>query len=150
MRTLAILHLAAALSFLTTGAATAQADSLDRQLRGCASIEKDSERLACYDTLSQSLKRAREQRAESDFGQEQKRIAEEAPKSIEATIAAIDEAAYGKLVITLDNGQVWRQKNSERVHWKSGDAVVVERALFGSFLMKPAAGGRSLRVKRVK
>ncbi|SDZ86538.1 hypothetical protein SAMN05216562_0859 [Microbulbifer marinus] len=131
------------LALLATGAS---ADSLANQLKGCSSIEADTERLACYDALSNSLT----ERAEQHFGQEQQRVIEEAPDSIEATIAQIDKVAYGKLLITLDNGQVWRQNDSGRVNWKTGDSVTVERALFGSFLMKPTDGGRNLRVKRVK
>lgn len=125
--------------------ASASADSLSKQLQGCATIEADTERLACYDALSKTLDR----RAEQNFGQEQQRIAEEAPDSIEATIAEIREAAYGKLMITLDNGQVWRQNDSARVTWKSGDPVILERGLFGSFFMKRPDGGRKMRVKRV-
>ncbi|MGL6160386.1 hypothetical protein [Microbulbifer sp.] len=127
-------------------AGTAGADSLADQVQRCAEVQNDSERLACYDALGSSL----EQRAEQNFGREQQQIAEEAPDSINATIAEIRDAAYGKLLITLENGQVWRQNDSTRVNWKSGDIVIVERALFGSFFMKQADGGRNMRVKRVK
>lgn len=140
MRTLATLP------FITLFAVATAADSLTAQLQDCVAIETDSERLACYDALSQSLN----QRAEQNFGQERKTIAEEAQDTIEAAIVQIDQAAYGKLLVTLDNGQIWRQKDGARVNWKDGDTVVVERALFGSFLMKPVDGGRSLRVTRVK
>lgn len=131
---------------LAAAGAGADTDSLTNQLRGCASLDKDSERLACYDALSGSL----DERAERDFGREQERIAEEAPDSMQAKIDDIGEAAYGKLVFTLDNGQVWRQNDSTRVIWDEGDTVVVERALFGSFMMKKVGGARSMRVKRLK
>lgn len=134
------------LTLSTLLAASATADSVTNQLKGCSTIKADAERLKCYDALSNSL----EQRAEENFGQEQRQVVEEAPDSIEATITQIDQAAYGKLLITLDNGQVWRQNDSGRVNWKSGDKVIVERALFGSFKMKSASGGRTLRVKRVQ
>lgn len=133
----------AALLLVATGAG---ANSITNQLKGCASLEKDSERLACYDALSRSL----DERAEENFGREQERIAEEAPDSIKAKVDRIQEAAYGKLVITLDNGQVWRQNDSTRVTWDQGDTVMVERALFGSFMMKKMGGARSMRVKRLK
>lgn len=127
-------------------AAGACADSLTTQLRGCTSIKNNNERLSCYDALSKTLDR----RAEQDFGQEQQRIAEEAPDSISATIAGIRDGAYNKVIVTLDNGQVWQQNDSGRVHWDQGEKVLVERALFGSFFMKSAEGGRKIRVKRVK
>lgn len=125
-------------------ASSVSADSFTKQMRGCASIESDQERLACYDALSQSL----DERAEQIFGHEQKRIVEEAPEKITARITEVQEGAYDKAIITLDNGQIWRQNDSGRVSWKSGDKIVVERGLFGSFFMKPAEGGRKIRVKR--
>ncbi|MFC6632064.1 hypothetical protein [Microbulbifer taiwanensis] len=141
MRTLYTIPL---LALLAAGA-TAE-DSLTKQLRGCSTIKDNSERLACYDALSKTL----DKRAEQIFGQEQQRIAEEAPESIDATIAEVQKIAYGKLLITLDNGQVWRQNDSGRVHWKGGDTVTLERGLFGSFFMKAEDGGRKIRVKRVQ
>ncbi|WP_141398452.1 MULTISPECIES: hypothetical protein [Microbulbifer] len=122
----------------------ASADSLTNQMRGCASIKSDNERLACYDALSKSL----DARAEDIFGQEQKRIVEEAPEQITAQVKAIQKGAYGKAIIVLDNGQVWRQNDSGRILWDAGDSVVVERGLFGSFFMKSTGGGRKIRVKR--
>ncbi|WP_346836748.1 hypothetical protein [Microbulbifer sp. SAOS-129_SWC] len=127
-------------------AVQASADTLSDQLRDCAGISPDSKRLACYDALSGSL----DQRAERDFGREQQRISEEAPDTLNAAITNIQSGAYNKLIITLSNGQVWRQIDSHRVHWDSGDQVQVERAMFGSFRMKPADGGRTIRVKRIK
>ncbi|WP_193164707.1 hypothetical protein [Microbulbifer hainanensis] len=127
-------------------ASHASADSLTDQLRDCAAIKQDSERLACYDDLSGSL----DKRAKQNFGREQTQISEEAPDSISVKIATIQSGAYGKLIITLDNGQVWRQNDSVRVHWDSGEQVLVERGAFGSFFMKLESGGRKIRVKRIK
>jgi len=127
-------------------ATQASADTVSDQLRDCAAVATDSERLACYDALTGSL----EQRAAQAFGHEQQQIAEEAPDTISATIAEVQSGAYGKLLITLDNGQVWKQNDSHRVYWNSGDQVTVERALLGSFFMKSANGGRNIRVKRIK
>lgn len=134
------------LAALLLSAAAANADSLTKQLRACATIKSDGERLACYDTLGNSL----DQRAEQNFGHEQQRIAEEAPDSINAAITSVQAGAYGKLVLALDNGQVWRQSDSARVNWSQGDKVLVERGLFGSFFMKDADGGRKIRVRRVQ
>ncbi|WKT61953.1 hypothetical protein Q2E61_07075 [Microbulbifer thermotolerans] len=131
---------------LILAAAGASADTLSKQLRACAAIEASDKRLACYDTLSGTL----DQRAEQNFGQEQLRITEDAPDTIEAAIADISKTAYNKALITLDNGQVWRQNDSTRLTWKVGDAVVLERGLLGSFFMKQADGGRKIRVKRIR
>lgn len=124
----------------------ASADSLTKQLRDCAAIEANGERLACYDALSNTL----DQRAEQNFGREEQHIAEEVPESIDASISEIRPTAYGKQLITLDNGQVWRQNDSSPIHWESGDKVVIERGIFSSFFMKETESGRRIRVKRVK
>jgi hypothetical protein len=133
------------LVLLLFSAATA-AESLSEQLQYCATIEQSSERLSCYDALSKTLDR----QAEQDFGREHQRIAEEAPDSITAAISSIEGGAYGKSVVTLDNGQIWRQTDSSHVSWKAGESVLLERGVFGSFFMKQAGGGRGIRVKRVK
>lgn len=131
---------------LALAAAGASADSLTSQLRACAAIEADDERLACYDALSGTL----DQRAEQNFGQEQRRTTEDAPDAIEAAIVEISKTAYNKALITLDNGQLWRQNDTTRLTWKVGDAVIIERGLLGSFFMKQAEGGRKIRVKRIR
>ncbi|MEX2962387.1 hypothetical protein [Microbulbifer sp. TYP-18] len=131
-------------------ATNASADPVGSQLQACAAIADDTERLHCYDTLSQTLQQQVEQQREQNFGREQQQVAEESPKSINAHIATVQKVAYGKLLITLDNGQVWRQTDSTRVSWKPGDAMRVDRALFGSFLMREVDAGRSVRVKRVR
>ncbi|WP_143735738.1 hypothetical protein [Microbulbifer mangrovi] len=124
----------------------ANADSLQAQLQQCSQFSNDKKRLACYDKLTGSL----QQHAEKQFGQEQKQAVEEAPESITATITKVDDGAYGKLIFTLDNGQVWRQTDTKRSILRDGDQISIERGAFGSFLMRKATGGRSMRVKRVK
>ncbi|WP_444931683.1 hypothetical protein ACJJIF_07945 [Microbulbifer sp. SSSA002] len=122
------------------------AESISDQIKACSGIKSQENRLDCYDRVAHSL----EERAVREFGHEQKLASEEAPERIDAKIAAIQMGAHGKRFITLDNGQLWKQNDSSNVFWKVGDPVVVERALLGSFFMKPIDGGRKLRVKRIK
>lgn len=122
------------------------ATPLNEQLRACASIERDTERLGCYDALSAALGDL----AVRDFGRERQRIEEEAPQTINATIATISLGAHNKLTVTLDNGQVWQQTDSVRVPWKAGEEILLERGALGSFFMKKPVGGRSIRVRRVQ
>ena len=43
-----------------------------------------------------------------------------------ATVTAIDKRPRGELVVTLDNGQVWAQKNAERYFpLEVGDPVAI-------------------------
>ncbi|WP_299585003.1 hypothetical protein [uncultured Microbulbifer sp.] len=132
-------------SLLTLLAPTIYANSLGKQLKECSEITTNTDRLSCYDKLSLSL----EKLAEQDFGQELKQIAE-APESIEAKIADIQDGAHDKKIVTLENGQIWKQNDTGRIFWQAGDLVIVERAMFGSFFMKPTQGGKKMRVRRLK
>ncbi|WP_066965080.1 hypothetical protein [Microbulbifer sp. Q7] len=137
---------AASLALLASLALPTSATTLAEQLQQCSQFDDDNKRLACYDKLSGSLK----QHAERQFGQEQKQVIENAPESISATITSAKEGAHGKFIFTLDNGQVWRQTDSNRSIWRGGEQVTLERGALGSFFMRKTTGGRSLRVKRVK
>ena len=124
---------------LATGFSAPQAtaaDSLQAKLQRCSQFSDDQKRLACYDKLTGS--------------QEQQQAVDEAPDAITATITKTEEGAYGKTVFTLDNGQVWRQTGTKRSILRAGEQVTVERGALGSFMMRKATGGRSLRVKRIK
>ncbi|MFI2810738.1 MULTISPECIES: hypothetical protein [Microbulbifer] len=134
------------LALLALCPALAQADPLPQQLRDCAGIEADAERLACFDRVAGSL----DELARKNFGKEQEAATREAPESIVATIEKVEEGAYGKHIFYLENGQVWRQNDSKFVSWEAGQQVEVDRGLFGSFFMRDADGGRSIRVKRVR
>lgn len=53
-------------------------------------------------------------------------------------------------MVTLDNGQTWRElAKSTYVPLKVGDEVTISRAALGSFMMS-VPNGRPLRVRRVK
>ena len=52
--------------------------------------------------------------------------------SISSTVSAIKEAAYGELIITLENGQQWRQIGSDGITLKEDDNVVISRGVFNS------------------
>ncbi|MFQ5548796.1 MAG: hypothetical protein ACE5FV_10920 [Woeseia sp.] len=52
-------------------------------------------------------------------------------------------------VITLDNGQVWRQTDASRLRLAKDDQVTIERAAFGSFRLKKVGRSTMMRVKRI-
>ncbi|WP_444907751.1 hypothetical protein ACJJIR_06705 [Microbulbifer sp. SSSA008] len=122
------------------------ATPLTEELAKCSRIEADIKRLSCYDMLTDSLK----DRAKNEFGKKQKSVVTETPSFIEARIVSITKGAYHKSLIKLDNGQVWRQNDDSRIHWKTGSLVVVEKAMLGSFFMQAKDGGRKVRVKRAQ
>ncbi len=141
----------------------------------CAEISADDERLACYDSAVGRLKTAEEAGeittvSRKDVEEVQResfgfsipslpRLAlpklgssDDADSEIsEVTFTAtkIDKDPYGKLIVTLENGQVWHQTDSASVYVsKRGDkTTTIKRAALGSFMMK-IGNSRSFRAKR--
>ncbi len=161
---------------------TAAAETLNEAdaVYACIEIETDADRLACYDDAVGRLKTAEEsgeittvsrteveqvQREAFGFSlpslpsftrrsDDNERGARDADvlDSVTFGVAEIERSRHGKLFITLDNGQVWRQLDSDRVSYsarKGVESVEIRRAAFGSFKMK-LDGGRAFKVKRVE
>lgn len=55
---------------------------------------------------------------------------------------------YDHFIITLENGQVWRQVEG-RLKIKTGDTVSIEKTAAGGFFLKLNGEGRRVRVRRV-
>ncbi len=66
---------------------------------------------------------------------------------IEAIIVEVYKSKSGKAVITLDNGQVWKQSDGSRTHLSVDDKVTVRRRSFGSYTLYSTK--TSKRVKRI-
>lgn len=86
--------------------------------------------------------------AQSEFGLEHK-VKENVGDELVGVVASVKQSRHNGLTITLENGQVWRQIGSDSFKIKSGDTIVISRAMFNSFLMKKQGQNRSIRVKRV-
>ncbi|PKG62953.1 MULTISPECIES: hypothetical protein [Pseudoalteromonas] len=154
----------------------AQTEFNTQALQACSFIENDFNRLLCYDntiagkslvkpTITKTLTPPTannvpqvvaaapiQAKAKADnFGLEHK-IEEQVEKEteIKAMITSIDEAAYGELIISLDNGQQWRQIGSDSMRLKENDTIIISRGAFSSFLLKKDGKNRSIRVKRTK
>jgi hypothetical protein len=89
-----------------------------------------------------------------DFGLSQQaqrdRAGVVAVESISAGVTRVDRNAADRLVVTLDNGQVWQQsETSSQVRVRPGDTVTIKRAALGSFMLVTAKNG-STRAKRIK
>ncbi|WP_105253514.1 hypothetical protein [Pseudoalteromonas sp. T1lg75] len=70
------------------------------------------------------------------------------PDELVAKVSKVKEAPYGELIITLDNGQRWRQIGTDSFRISKNDTVVISRAMFNSFLLKKQGSNKSIRVKR--
>ena len=147
----------------------------------CRSITEQTERLRCFDDTTESAAKniaaadvapndgkqspmqvasGEGQSKEDSFGAEdlvRERLKQEkTPKSLNAKLVGLRFTRSGRYVITLDNGQVWRQitgdSNELRLPRATGDGVpiIIKKGSLGSHLLRPASSKRSIRVERVK
>lgn len=155
----------AIVSFILIGSATLAQTTLPPEFVTCSRIQKNGERLACYDRAVAYLSQPTEQQspapsAEASFGlqagaPQPPAAAGEGTKgeeisSIRARVSELSSDREGKKLVRLDNGQTWRELNkSNFVSLKVGDEVTIDRAALGSFMMS-VPNGRPIRVRRVK
>jgi hypothetical protein len=142
-------------------AADSAHEKVPAELRSCVGIERNTERLSCYDRGVAALlgaEGATAPSAESSFG-----LVAKTPPRVEATggnesegvqkvtgkVTAVVTGNDGSAVVTLDNGQVWRQLSGGQLLLKVGDDVEINRAALGSFQMKVPTG-RTGKMKRVR
>ncbi|MCT8985239.1 hypothetical protein O1D97_02610 [Marinomonas sp. 15G1-11] len=85
----------------------------------------------------------------NDFGL-QKRVIEDEVGRLYFTVADVSKAPGGALIVTLDNGQVWKQTNAERYKVKKGHDIYIETGALNSFLMGSDERNATTRVKRLK
>jgi quercetin dioxygenase-like cupin family protein len=71
-------------------------------------------------------------------------------EQISAKVIEIQKAPYGELIITIEGGQVWRQKNRARFKLSEGEVITIERGALGSFFIGKEDTNRRIRVKRMK
>ena len=62
-------------------------------------------------------------------------------------VKSVRAGPYGKLRITLDNGQVWIQIDDKMLREKKADKALIRSAALGSYKMK-LDDGRTFRVRR--
>jgi len=87
---------------------------------------------------------------EEAFGKPQK-TPSDVLDSISANVVGGFAGWSGDTLFELDNGQVWKQTGTGRYEYSGRDRkVVIERALFGSFMLSPEGLNRSVRVQRVE
>jgi hypothetical protein len=141
--------LTAALLAAVTSPVLAADDNLAERIVACTRERDDTRRLACFDRAA----------VPHEFGVQGSELArgrdegettrEAAPKKITATLSAIEKRPRGELVFTLDNGQVWAQKEvGAYFPVKIGDPVAVLAGTLGSFRLVVA--NRATAVTRVQ
>lgn len=150
------------LAVLTGLASTAGAAPLPVAFEACAALSRDSERLACYDKAVAAIKSGQ---APSGVGPEHmfgasstssrgnpelRDVKREELKQISAVVTSLRRLDDGKIMIELDNGQLWRQQDSDvEMMLATGDEVTIVRAALGTFRIADKTG-RFSRFKRVR
>jgi len=69
---------------------------------------------------------------------------------LRASVTEIRAGGIDRIVLMLDNGQIWRQVDTTDLKIRVGDAVVIRRAAFGSFKLNKDGSNRSMRVNRAR
>lgn len=157
---------------LTAGGAVAQTASepdVIKALKACSAIKADGERLACYDKAAQSVAKAQETGEVIIIDKQQARAARrqafglELPTlsilergadkaetdTLQAVVKTARTDAQGGLVVTLEDGAVWRQIDDRTLGKvpKPGETVEIRKAAMGSYLMK-IGSQPAIRVRR--
>lgn len=88
--------------------------------------------------------------AEAIFGLEHKQK-EEQPEELQLKWTKKSQDAYGKWIIFMENGQVWRQTDTAVFGFNNPEQqVVISRGILGSFFLVEPDGKKRIRVIRVK
>lgn len=148
------------------------AEALGEELRVCRDLTDDQARLACYDAAVDRSRKSADPGPEPStektagsaaslsqedlFGKTSKEIersVEEATgseqiDSLSATVTRLRKFGYDKVLITLENGQLWKQIDASSLRLRVGDTVKIERAALGSFILRKPGNNRWMRVSR--
>ena len=116
----------------------------------CAAIGDASERLKCYDAVSQPSLAARQ----DEFGKPPAPRADEVTQ-ISAEVLELGRTARGRALFILDNGQTWRQLDGDdsEVHDPPPGKplkVTIEKGVFDSYNLIVDGRNGLTKVRRVK
>ena len=168
MTTSARLAFAMAAALVTAVPARAAAPATTADFLACAAEKDDGRRLACFDAAVDRARTAPANPApavaaaplsqEEKFGLRGELKQEKAQKvpelqeleQLQAQVTKVSTKPHGELVVTLENGQVWTEiQTNSGARVKAGDRVAIKPGALGSFLLV-APNGRSARVTRVR
>ena len=163
---------AIAAGLLVAGASAVASESVDDAAARCRVIADGVARLSCYDrafgvvvpaaapTTTTADRTFIDANTEEGFGltaaerEQRSRTPEtEAPRAldeIEAKVTDFKQPRSGRFTLTLDNGQIWQQRETDAsIYIRVGDVVTIKKAMLGSYLLV-TEGRRSTKVERIK
>lgn len=147
--------------------------SADAAAVDCARIERDVERLGCYDSIfrpaptqvpaantAAPVLAAKPAPAaagpEREFGltaaqrESRNRTSPMEVERIESRIVAVQEQARDRYTLKLENGQTWTQTEpTSRQRFYVGDTISIRKAAMDSFLATGPQSGGKIRVRRL-
>lgn len=124
----------------------------EAEARAAAARQREQEKAA------EAQRRAAEQAAQAKldaFGASTLPPDRRAPDPVEtiqtvrARVAETSQDAYGALVLTLDNGQKWRQTDATTIpHVRPADEVLIQKRSLGSYRLTFVRQSRAISVQR--
>jgi hypothetical protein len=156
--------------------AQSSADNTASAMAACTRIEPEVERLHCFDELARQIAGAAAPSSappgttEPQLGTTQPaaakmapdtepsggsrreaRAADRAQRELTSSVAAVREIQPGRIEVTLENGQVWRQTNSDRYDLLVGHEVKLYPTGFGRYFRLASTTLRGfIQVERVR
>jgi hypothetical protein len=102
-------------------------------------------------TPRQSAPVARQEtRPDSEFGLEHKIVSKDLADAFSGTVVSISKTIREQLILTFDNGAVWRQTSDDSIRIRKGQTVTIERGVLGAFYAKIDGVKKRMKVERVK
>jgi len=123
----------------------------------CAGVPDDIERLACYDEVATAkvpdtvaaMQQAKEEQQVKMFG-----LFTPGPGQVldelEITFVSIRKNGVGKLVLTTEDGQVWKQTDTTKVFYPSTVSGEIRKGMMGAYYFRPNTKQPPIKVERVK
>jgi hypothetical protein len=126
-------------------------DALE-QISKCSSISDPAQRLQCFDRYAPRAKDALQPKP-ADFGNPV--TPRQEVEQVAATVRELSKTVRGRAVFALDNGQVWRQLDSDDVNVPdpapgSVVKVTIARGAMGSYTLTMEGRNGLIRVRRVE
>jgi hypothetical protein len=160
--------LLAALAVLVVAPGSARADI--PEILACADKTDSGQRLACYDTAAAKLKQQMSEAEKrnntlfgfklpfSDDGTDENgvptapKLAPKQVNAVDSKVKTVGKDIAGHLLVTLENGQVWRLDEYRTVNGLSvpGTPVQIVRNMFNGFYLGVDGHNNELSVSRIK
>lgn len=133
---------------------------LEDGLQACSLLNDADRRLACFDELVNTHRAPDTDRSGSTadeagearrFGLAEKATTDSGPEQVVSRYLGEFRGWSGNTVFRLENGQVWRQAQTGRMHWvAAGPLITIRRTPIGTYWLSVEGVNARVRVRRVE